>query len=368
MKRKHTPGLVGLGIAAWAVLTAGCGLGPESDGQFQANYEKQLRLEEAARASDPAWKPSHTQVAVLKVGKESGARLNNFCLDRAGNVLACLAAATSGKHAVEVYGPDGNLAKVWRLETAPEAICLDPDGTVLVGGAGRIYRLDAEGKVLATGKTPAAEGALPPDADLKELAKRFSGGSAEARLQQLKQSLASRRLQVTGLAAWGDDVFVACPSLKDWTYCVYRLDRNLQNPKLIVEKLSGCCAQMDIQARDGKLWIAHNGRHRVQCHDRDGKSLSTFGRADRKAADGFGGCCEPKNLRCLASGEMLAAESGPPVAVKRFTTEGKFLGVVAVPTFRMGCVRATVDVSPDGQRCYVLNGEERAIHVFAAQN
>jgi hypothetical protein len=365
MKRMHIHWQTSLLAVAMTALVAGCGQGPEV---AQADYEKQLRLEEEARAKDPAWKPSHSEVAVIKVGKDSKAVLNNFCLDRSGNVLACLQSQAAGKHAVEVYSPEGKLATTWPVEAAPEAICLDKDGAVLVAGGGRIQRFDSAGKVLTSAKTPAADAPLPPDEDLNELAKRFGDGSSEARLKQLKTFLTNRRVQVTGLAVSGDDIFIACPSTKDWSYCVYRIDRNFQNPKLIVEKLGGCCGQMDIQARDGKLWVAFNGRHRVQCHDRDGKLLSSFGKEDRKAADGFGGCCEPKNLRLVANGEVLAAESGPPVAVKRFTAEGKFLGVVAVPTFKMGCVRTTVDVSPDGQRYYVLNGEERAIHVFAAKN
>jgi hypothetical protein len=368
MKRLQSYWQAGLGAAAVAALAAGCGQGPFADSQVQLDFQSQLRLEDEARAKDPAWKPSHREVAIIKVGRESGATLNNFCLDRSGNILACLQGQATGRHSVEVYSPDGKRTKSWPVEAAPEAICLDQDGSVLVAGSGRIQRFDSEGKVLATAKTPATDAPLAPEEDLKELAKRFGEGSTEARLKRLQEALASRRLNVTGLGVAGNDVFLACPSTKDWTYCVYRLDKNFQNPKLIVEKLGGCCSQMDIQAGDGKVWVAHNGRHRVECHDRDGKLLSSFGKEDRKAADGFGGCCEPKNLRLRPGGEMLAAESGPPVAIKRFTAEGKFLGVVALPTFKLGCVRTTVDVSPDGKRYYVLNGEERAIHVFAVQN
>lgn len=353
-----------VGLGATTALWTGCG---DRDQQAQANYEAELRAEETARAKDPAWKPSHEEVALLKIGTAGSGELNNFCLDQKGNILACQGGRSASKHSILVYSPEGKLTQTWPLETNPEAICLDRDGTVLVAGGGSIHRLSAEGKVLASAKTPSATAALPPDEDLKELAKRFGEGTTEARLKRLKETLSSRRLQVTGLAVSGDDIFISCPSMKDWSYCVHRLDRDFKNPKLIVEKLGGCCSQMDVQAREGKLWIAHNGRHRVQAHDRDGKQITSFGREDRKAADGFGGCCEPKNLRLLPGGEVLAAESGPPVAVKRFTPEGKFLGVVAVPNFRRGCVRTTVDVSADGQRYYVLDGDDHSIHVFAAK-
>ena len=117
--------------------------------------------------------------------------------------------------------------------------------------------------------------------------------------------------------------------------------------------------------RDGQLWVAENGRHRVTRYDRQGKVLSHFGNRDRKAADGFGGCCEPKNFRLGPGGELYTAESGPPVVVKRFTPEGKLLGVVGLPKFKTGCVRVTVEVSHDGRKVFVLSSGENAIHVLA---
>jgi hypothetical protein len=105
--------------------------------------------------------------------------------------------------------------------------------------------------------------------------------------------------------------------------------------------------------------------HSVERYDRDGKKLSRFGKRDRKSADGFGGCCEPKNLRFGLNGEIYTCESGPPVAIKRFTPDGKFLGVVGVPEYKTGCVRVTVEVSRDGDRVFVLSPGENAIHVLA---
>lgn len=123
-------------------------------------------------------------------------------------------------------------------------------------------RVDKTGQVLQRGKTPVAE-TPSPDADLKELAQRFGDGPLEARMDRLKELLRKRRSDVTGIAAMGEDVFVAVPSPKDFTYVVYRVDREFADAKLVVEKLSGCCSQMDIHARDGKLWVANNGRHRI---------------------------------------------------------------------------------------------------------
>ena len=185
----------------------------------------------------------------------------------------------------------------------------------------------------------------------------------------MKTNLERRRAEVTGLAVTDQDVFMAVPAPSDFTYRVYRFSHALQEPKLVVEKLRGCCGQMDIQAHDGKLWIPHNARHTIESHDRDGKELSKFGKAGKVKAADFGGCCEPKNLRVLPNGDILAAESGPPTCIKRFTADGKFKEVVAVVANAKGdCVRVTVEVSPDGNQCYMLDTTRDAIRVFAARS
>ena len=71
---------------------------------------------------------------------------------------------------------------------------------------------------------------------------------------------------------------------------------------------------MDIQAHGGDLWVAHNSRHKVEHYSREGKKLGSFGKTDRSSADGFGGCCEPKNLRFGPGDVVFACESGPPTA------------------------------------------------------
>jgi hypothetical protein len=123
---------------------------------------------------------------------------------------------------------------------------------------------------------------------------------------------------------------------------------------------------MDVQAKDGEVWVAHNGKHKVERYDREGKLLSSFGKTDRKNADGFGGCCEPKNIR-LINGEIYTSESGEPVVIKRFTPEGKFLSVVGVPKYQTGCVRATIDISRDGKQVFILDPDGNAIHVLCSK-
>ena len=70
----------------------------------------------------------------------------------------------------------------------------------------------------------------------------------------------------------------------------------------------------------------------------------------------------------MANGDILAAESGPPTCIKRFSASGKFKEVVALADNSKGdCVRVAVDISPDGSRYYMLDTTRDAIRVFAAK-
>ena len=359
------------GLVSIAGLGAGCGPMSAVDEGSQGSYEAQLRMDAVARDRDPAWKPVCQEVSVIRVGEQSRAgNLHNFCLATNGNILACWGSSQfrsgEAEAQIKVFTSEGELVTSWPLPSTPEAICVDRDGNTFVGGAGRLLKLDAAGKILITADSPVAGKTVELDKAAMEALTQRKMHSTE--LERYKQGLEQRKQSITGLAVTDEDVFVACPSVSDFTFTVYRLDRQLEHPELVVKGLRGCCGQMDIQAKDGKLWIPHNARHRVECYDRTGKKLLGFGKTDRRAADGFGGCCEPKNLRLGNDGKIYAAESGPPVVIKRFSAAGEFETVAALPKFKSDCVRVTVEVSPDCKRLYILSTGEDAIHVLAANN
>ena len=56
---------------------------------------------------------------------------------------------------------------------------------------------------------------------------------------------------------------------------------------------------------------------------------------------------------------------GSPTCVKRFSKDGKFLGVVLIAPWNSGCVRVTTEYDAAKDRFFVLNSGERTIHVFA---
>ncbi len=181
--------------------------------------------------------------------------------------------------------------------------------------------------------------------------------------QATKRAVEQRRsTRFTGLAVAEKDLFVVC-SGRGYSYDVWRMDHQFGEPKRILTGLRGCCGQLDCQTLDGNLWVAMNTRHRVYCYDRNGKKISEFGRRSSRAADGFGGCCEPKNIRFSKDGKYIyCAESGPPVCVKRFTLDGQFQDVVCFPVYKTGCVRVAVDTS--GDTFFMMSPNENAIYVF----
>lgn len=367
--------MVALAVISGACLNGGVNsMAASSDEVAEAtammgSYEAQQKAASAARAKDPVWKPACSEVGRIQVGdsRQPGA-LKNFCLNAEGNILACYAPQEKKNAAgIRVYSPKGELLKTLPLEIKPGAICVAKDGSIFVAGDGKVLRLDASGKVLASAISPVANEPVTVTKEIEDMV-RQSGRPLKEELERMKASLERRRADVTGLAVTEEDVFMAVGAPSDFTYRVYRFDHGLANPKLVVGKLRGCCGQMDIQARDGKLWIPHNARHTIESRDRDGKQLTKFGKAGKVKAADFGGCCEPKNLRVLPNGDILAAESGPPTCIKRFSADGKFIEVLAVTKEEGDCVRVTVEVSPDGKQYYMLNTKRDAILVFGAKS
>jgi hypothetical protein len=343
--------------------------------KMMQSYEEEQRAAAAARGKDAAWKPSCKEVNLIQVGGPGV--LKNFCLNQDGNILACYAGiirSSDPKNAsgLRVYSPKGQLLKTMPLEIQPEAVCVASDGTIFAAGQGKLLKLDATGKVLASAESPVAKEKVVITKETEDMVKEIAKQTKHSfndQLAEMKTSLENRRADVTGLSVTDQDVFMAVPSPSEFTYRVYRYNHALAEPKLVVDKLHGCCGQMDIQSHNDKLWIPHNARHTVESHDRDGKELTKFGKAGKVKASDFGGCCEPKNLRVLADGDILAAESGPPTCIKRFTADGKFKEVIAVVDGAKGdCVRVTVERSPDGKRYYMLDTTRGAIHVFAAKS
>ena len=124
---------------------------------------------------------------------------------------------------------------------------------------------------------------------------------------------------------------------------------------------------------------AENCNHQFALYDRDGKKLGGYGTrqndpqpppADGKAAEGeavgcFGGCCNPMNVRALGTGDIFTAESEG--VVRRFSAEGKYLGLAAAVKLTGGCKNVAVALSPDGKKLYFCDQPGSKFHIFEQQ-
>ncbi|MGZ8921198.1 MAG: hypothetical protein ACXW3L_09460, partial [Limisphaerales bacterium] len=291
-------------------------------------YVSEQRAAAEARSKDSAWKPKTKEIALIQIGdKDSPGKLKNYCLNQEGNILACF------EDQIRVYSAAGKLLRSMPTPIRAGAISVGENGSIFIGGEGKLIKLSPEGKVIATAESPVASAPVKINKETEEMVREMAKETRrpfEEEMKKMQASLENRRADVTGIAVTEQDVFLAVPSPTDFSYRVYRLTHALEEPKLVVEKLRGCCGTMDVQAHEGKMWIPHNARHAVENYDRDGKQLAKFGKSGKLKPADFGGCCEPKCMRVLPDGDILVAESGPPTAIKRFSSTGKFKEVVAL--------------------------------------
>jgi hypothetical protein len=218
-------------MVAFAVFSAAC-LNRPLNGLAEDTHQAQLRAAAAAREKDPAWKPSSSEVGLIQIGdtKKPGA-LKNFCLNAEGNILACLAPNETRTRSSEakngpgigVYSPKGELLKFLPLEIKPTAICVAKDASIFVAGDGRLLKLDATGKVLASAVSPVASEPVNISKETEEMVQEMikqTKRSFKEEMANMKTSLEKRRAEVTGLAVTDQDVFMGVPAPSDFTYRV----------------------------------------------------------------------------------------------------------------------------------------------------
>lgn len=375
---------------------------------------------------------THKQARIIKpLHDGQPIKLNTYCLDKDGNILACVGgddvqyvANDDGSQQVEtikaaklvqVYSPDGDLLRAVALEFEPTAINTAADGSIFVAGAGKVAHLSADLQVLKTIDSPhigdmetfkerVASGAKKQieqmtetyrqqvtlieeriaklkekpeeeitDRDKKRLAtyeeqKTLYQNQLESIEGAYSQAFSgeaqlSRKLGITALAVTSKDVFVCCNAIEGYGYEVWRMNHDFAEPTKVVDGLGGCCGQCDIQATDSHLVLAENTKFQVGLLDRDGNRVLGFGKGDRKAIDGFGSCCNPMNVRCCSNGDILTAESSIGT-IKRFSADGKLLGVVGKAKIGGGCKHVALGYDEARDRYYMMNIDKSHICVL----
>lgn len=265
-----------------------------------------------------------------------------------GNLLA----GDSLAKQLKVISPAGELRRTIDLDFGPEAVNFAPDGTLYCGGQGRLAKLDASGRLLASAELPT---------------------HAKSEITNRRKQ-PNRVLRVSGIAISDQDVFVAIGS--GWSTGskskLFRFNRDFEQPVLLAEGLRGCCQRCDIEVKDSVLYLAENGAHRVVKMDRTGQVIAKWGQRHRTNIEGFGSCCNPMNIAFDASGTLYTAESGLG-RVKRYTVDGEYLGLVGytgLERFTRGsnlaasCSNMALVPSPDGREVYVADIKKQRIRVL----
>jgi len=319
---------------------------------------------------------------------------------------------------VRILDADGKLLDQWALDFKGQAVNLCPDGNLIIGGDGVLARYDLKGKELARSESPhIAATRKDPDelkrmaretlqqqrdsiqqalksfeAQKEELAKKDeksltdeerqakqqadqiivaykrmadqqgAGEVTEAQVNETAEQLAGMGRKINAVAASDKHLYCTAPASKGYGYSVWRTELDFSQPQRIVDGLSGCCGQMDIQCCGDEVIVSENSRKRVVRYDANGKELASWGKASRDGeGDTFGSCCNPMNTRSVGDKLYVSDSDG---RVRLFTLDGKYQGEVGKANVQPGCKSSIVDISPDGNRLYYIDVNNSRICVL----
>jgi hypothetical protein len=150
---------------------------------------------------------THKQQKILTVAKaESGEKLEDFCLDTKGRILALLGPNDQGmgmslsaiagifskkgskfESAVHVYNAEGNLVSKWPVGFSGQAINTAPDGTIVIGGNGHVARFSADGEKLCEAESPQMTYINNNQDEMRERAKEQLESDKVTFAEQVKQ-------------------------------------------------------------------------------------------------------------------------------------------------------------------------------------
>jgi hypothetical protein len=362
-----------------------------------------------ARVDATELEHTHKQTRMFQP-KQAGTstKLNTFCLDDEGNILACT--SSTKKRLIEVYSPEFKLLREIELPFAATAINVAADGKIYAGGSGKIAVISSAGEILSQHVSPQIGDEATAKKRLEEIAKERTKLALEGYKKQIEridvmieklkgeEELSKRdqkRLDTYGrqkaiiqsnmeqydkqavidpaailasarirsIAVTSKALFVCCNSLEGRGYEVWKCNLDVSEPVLLTSGLSGCCGQFDIQANEDYLFLAENTKFQVGLMDHDGKRISSFGKSNRMGGDGFGSCCNPMNVRCCENGDILTAESSIGT-IKRFNPAGELIGIVGKGKIGGGCKHVALGFDKARDRYYIQYEDKNGICVL----
>ena len=228
------------------------------------------------------------------------------------------------------------VGRIGNLRPEPRRIAIGPDRRIYVAAGKFISVLDPDG-------TPQNEIALP---DLARCLAVSADGDLFAGLRDRVEVFDSKgqprsswatfapRTWLTGISLSNQTVFLADAGNR----VVWRCDRSGKLQGRFGEKnkeknTPGFIVPspfFDLEMhRNGLLWVANPGRHRVEAYTLEGHLELAWGKSSLSIA-GFSGCCNPISLSILPDGGLVTCEKGLP-RVKVYREDGTLESVVAGP-------------------------------------
>jgi hypothetical protein len=275
-----------------------------------------------AIADTPA--ATHRQTRKLGATKATANQsVSHFCLNTAGDLVVC----DDSDDIIRIITPRDQLKTAWKMPFEPHAIVARADGGYVVTG-------------------PAVAALLGPDGRI---------------LKQVELPVNAKYARSPGVAVIKDDIFICARA--GTSFSVFRFNKQLGDCKEIVRGLRGCCGCQDIGTDGKELFVVENARHHVIRFDRDGNKLGEFGRRDPESLEGYGGCCEPKNI-CFGPGGAIYTSESNNFRIKRWSADGKCTLVGLIRPLSAGCVQVAIAVNKDGSEIYFMDRVGGTIHVL----
>jgi hypothetical protein len=176
----------------------------------------------------------------------------------------------------------------------------------------------------------------------------------EEEIDKLVEESIQYKMQASSISATDANVYLATRSAVGFGFEVWMMDADFAGGKQIITGLSGCCGQMDVKANANGLFVAENSKHRVCRYDQDGRQICNWGHGARSGIEGFGSCCNPMNVAFGPENVVYTAEDNTG-RIKRYSPDGKLLGLVGSVELVPGCKNCSIAVSDDGSRVYMLD-------------
>ena len=254
-------------------------------------------------------------------------------------------------------------------------VCVDAKDRVFAAGDKLVVVFDGEGKESARFNVEFDAGAVAPGANDTVWVANSSYSEPPSVVQYDMQGkklgsleLESKKAPVTGLATFGDEVFVGTSgSGSIGRYKEGKLVNVIGRAPGARRGLSTCCGILDFCVDEqGYVSVAELGGHRVSVFDRDGNRIGTWGKEGR-SAEQFTGCCNPVSIASLGKGRFVTSEKDVP-RVKIYTGDEKVLEMcVDVNDIAKGCGQLDVAVDSkgniyaahEGKKCVIVLGPSK---------